>query len=139
MFTMAIFQGPQAMTTLQATGLLNRNLPISPDDLERFLHLDQSYAAIGYRDGAPCGYVVFCRRLMEEQTPELFILQVAGDGGSDWVNVGWEQIHTLAAKLGCRRIGAMLPWHRAKALARRFHLFPQGVYCTAFVRSGTSH
>lgn len=128
------------MTALQATGLLTQHiLPISPVDIGRFLCLEQSYAAICYRDGEPCGYAVFCKRLMEEQTPELFILQAVGEGGREWVDEAWAQIHELAIKMGCHRIGMILPSAFAAVLARRFHLFPQGVYCTAVVRSEPQH
>jgi hypothetical protein len=125
---------------LWQSGLLaSRDLPIEPNDVLRFLEQPDTYAAICLQDGTPQGYVVCCKRYMENQIPELFILQAVGDGGKAWVTEGWARIHELAARLGCVRIGVMLPFDRCGVLVRRFGFEQVGVYCTAFVRGDLRH
>jgi hypothetical protein len=136
---MEIYPGPKALSVLSQSGLLSRDLPIEPDDVLRFLKLADSYALICYQDGVPEGYVVCCKRMMEQQTTELFILQAVGDGGMRWVTEGWSCVHELAKRLGCVRIGTMLPMLAAPGLCRRFGLVPQGVFATTPVRGGKSH
>ena len=135
MFIMGIYPGQQAARALLTSGqLAGRDLPISAEDVLRFLEVQDSYALIGFENGAPNGYAVVCKRTMEQLIPELFILQVASDGGALWVNEGWKAIHTFARKIGCHRIGTVLPYAEAPALMRRFGFEPQGVYCTALLR-----
>jgi hypothetical protein len=140
MFTMEIYPGKRALPALTRTGLLvGRDLPVDPEDLYRFLQLTDTYAVIGYRDGVPQGYVICCKRFMEHEMPELFILQVAGDGGPGWVTEGWQQLHKFAARIGCHRIGAMFPVDRAPVLCRRFGFRPEGVFCVTPVRGEGAH
>lgn len=105
----------------------------------RFLQLADTYAVICYRDGVPEGYIICCKRMMERQTQELFILQAVGDGGTRWVTEGWACVHELARRLGCVRIGTMLPIDTAPMLCRRFKLVPEGLFATTLVRGGKSH
>lgn len=141
MFRMDIVPGRQAGQILVRSGLLceDQDLPIDPQDVLRFLQHEHAYAVICCRDGIAQGYVVCCKRIMEQQIPELFILQAVGDGGSDWVDEGWRQMHAFAASLGCRRIGTIFPVDRARSLCRRFDLRPEGVYCTTIVRGAGGH
>jgi hypothetical protein len=137
---MAIVPGAAAQTALQQSGLLGQKaLPIEAADVLTFLQTPDSFAVICFKDGVAQGYVVGCIRTMEGQVRELFILQATGDGGSEWVSEGWEALHWLAARLGCRRIGTIFPVSMAEPLARRFKFTPQGVYCTALVRGPDTH
>lgn len=141
MFTMEVIQGQQAVPALGLSGFLksDSDLPVSPEDLFRFLNDPDTYAIIARWDGVPFGYVVCCKRYMEHETPELFVLQIYGLGDRAWVTKGWECLHRFAAKLGCYRIGAVLPYDNAPFLARRFGLEPQGVYATTLVRGDGEH
>ena len=126
---MAIFPGSEGARVLFQSGLLGlQGLPVSPPDVMRFLQNPDSYVVMGYDGGVPLGYVVCCKRIMEDQVPELFILQVVGDGGALWVNEGWRDLHTFATKLGCTQVGTMLPYDDAPTLMRRFGFTPRGVY-----------
>jgi hypothetical protein len=137
---MEIFPGKKASHTLMQCGLLTRrDLPVDPEDVLRFLERQDTYACIGFRDGVPQGYAICCKRFMEHQTPELFILQVVGDGGAAWVTEGWKHLHRFAAKVGCHRIGAMFPFGQTEVLCRRFGFRPEGVYCISPIRGEGAH
>jgi hypothetical protein len=132
---MAVFQGSEGARVLSQSGFLGvQGLPISSADVIRFLQNPDTFVVMGYEDGVMAGYVVCAKRLMEDQTPELFILQVVGDGGALWVNEGWQKFHEFAAKIGARQIGTMLPVDEAATLARRFGLSPRGVYAVTPVK-----
>src|SRR5215469_2938365 len=123
---MEIASGKQAGEALIRCGLLmHRDLPIDPEDVIRWLQMPDTFAAICFNDGIPTGYVVGCKRPMERDVSEMFILQAYGDGGPGWVTAGWQYLQQLAAKLGCHRIGVMLPMAKAPSLCRRFGFTPE--------------
>jgi hypothetical protein len=127
-----MLRGQRGAMELCASGLLSEvvhlGLPLTIHDVIKVIESDTGFVVIGYVDGSPVGYVVGQLHEPSVGVKHLFIQQAWTKGIPEWSQNCFDFLTQIAQVSGYQGIATTVPLKIAKAVERRYHFRPVGIY-----------